>query len=184
METLTFVTGNKAKAKQLTLHLDRSVVHENLDVPEMQSLEVEEVATQKAQWAFERLGKPVLVEDTALAFNALGGLPGPLVKWFLVALENKGMTQLLAGYDDRSAVAEVCFAYCDGSITKTFKNTVHGSIADSPRGEHGFGWDPIFIPEGHTKTWGEMTDEEQGETSMRRIALEKLSFFLSQKGGE
>ncbi len=53
-----------------------------------------------------------------------------------------------------------------------------GSVASSPKGERGFGWDPVFIPEGHTKTWGEMDAEEQKETSMRRIALKKLEAHL------
>ena len=51
-------------------------------------------------------------------------------------------------------------------------------IAKSPQGERGFGWDPIFIPEGFTKTWGEMSPEEQKETSMRRMVLKKLEAFL------
>ena len=56
-----------------------------------------------------------------------------------------------------------------------------GTIAESPRGERGFGWDPIFIPGGKTKTWGEMDVEEQRETSMRRIALKKLEEYLKQR---
>ena len=59
-----------------------------------------------------------------------------------------------------------------------FEGRAEGTIAPTPKGERGFGWDPIFVPKGHTKTWGEMDPEEQKETSMRRIALKKLEAFL------
>lgn len=123
---------------------------------------------------------PVLVEDTSLVFTALGRLPGPLIKWFLTELDNVGLCKLLDSYPDRSAVAEVCFGLYDGKTLEIFEGSIKGTIAESPKGERGFGWDTIFIPEGHTKTWGEMSPEEQGETSMRRIALQKLEAFLKK----
>jgi len=58
---------------------------------------------------------------------------------------------------------------------------MRGSIADTPLGSRGFGWDPIFIPSGYSKTWGEMTIEEQSSTSMRRIALKKLEKELKSQ---
>lgn len=61
---------------------------------------------------------------------------------------------------------------------EVFEGEIEGTIAEKPRGERGFGWDPIFIPKGYRKTWGEMSTEEQKETSMRRIALKKLETFL------
>lgn len=175
---ITFITGNAAKAEQLGRHLAYPVSHQNLDLVEIQSLDLHEIIEHKTKEAYKQVGGIVLVEDTSLTFNALGRLPGPLIKWFLTELDNTGLCKLLDAYDDRSAVAEVCFGLYDGKELRMFEGAARGSIAPTPRGEKGFGWDPIFIPEGHQKTWGEMDHEEQKETSMRRIALQKLESVL------
>ena len=176
--TLTFITGNASKAEQLARHLEFPVEHKKLDIPEIQSLDLKEVAEHKAKEAYKQIQGPVLVEDTSLVFHALGKLPGPLIKWFLEQLDNEGLCRLLDGYKDRAALAKVCFCFYDGDALRIFEGKMKGSIANSPRGERGFGWDSIFIPEGKTKTWGEMDIEEQKETSMRRIALKELEGYL------
>ncbi|MEX0918322.1 MAG: non-canonical purine NTP pyrophosphatase [Candidatus Paceibacterota bacterium] len=178
MVALTFITGNAAKAEQLERHLDHPVAHTKLDLPEIQSLELKEIIEHKAKEAHKEIGGVVLVEDTSLIFKALGKLPGPLVKWFLGELDNSGLCKLLDGYSDRTALAECMFGLYDGQTLQVFEGSAAGSIAETPKGERGFGWDPIFIPEGHTKTWGEMDTEEQKGTSMRRIALKKLEAHL------
>ena len=175
---LTFVTGNPSKAEQLGLHLHMEVMHKKLDLDEIQSVSLEEIVKHKVMEAYKHIQGPVLVEDTSLVFEALGRLPGPLIKWFLQELDNEGLCNLLSGFESRKAIAEVLFGYYDGIIFKTFKGEIKGSIAETPRGERGFGWDPIFIPEGQEKTWGEMTMDEQIATSMRRQALQKLARFL------
>lgn len=180
MKQLTFITGNAEKAAQLGRHLSFEVEHKKLDIPEIQSLDLEEVAVDKAKRAYEMLQAPVLVEDTALTFTALGSLPGPLIKWFLTSLGNEGLAKSLDGYDDRSARAEVCFVLHDESGPHLFKGRVDGSISDEPQGEKGFGWDPVFIPNGHQQTWGQMDVNQQRDTSMRREALLKLQTFLEE----
>lgn len=180
MKKITFITGNAAKAEQLGRHLDFPVLHQKLDLAEIQSLELAEIVEHKAKEAYRLIESPVLIEDTSLVFNALGKLPGPLIKWFLAELDNDGLCKILNGYQDRTAIAEVLFGYYDGEILLTFYGKANGSIANTPKGESGFGWDPIFIPEGYEKTWGEMTPEEQKDTSMRRIALKKLEEKLNQ----
>lgn len=180
MSQITFITGNAAKAEQVGRHLDHPLAHQKIDLDEIQSLELEEIIVHKAKEAFKKIQSPVLVEDTSLVFNALGRLPGPLIKWFLTELDNQGLCKILDGYDDRTATAEVCFGFYDGKKLKTFNGRIEGSIAENSRGERGFGWDPIFIPKGSTKTWGEMDIAEQKETSMRRIALKKLEEFLNK----
>jgi XTP/dITP diphosphohydrolase len=176
--TLTFITGNAAKAEQLGRHLEMPVNHQKIDLAEIQSLDIKEVVEHKAKEAYKHVQKPILVEDTSLTFTALGKLPGPLIKWFLTELDNSGLCQLLNGYDDRSAKAEVIFGLYDGSTMLFFDGSMAGEIATEPKGDKGFGWDPIFIPKGHSKTWGEMDSKEQKETSMRRIALKKLEAYL------
>lgn len=179
MQQLTFITGNKAKAEQLSIHLQYPVTHQKLDLSEIQSLDLSEVVEQKAKTAYELIKQPVLVEDTALTFLALGKLPGPLIKWFLQELDNEGLCHLLNGYDNRGALAQVEFGYFDGANLHRFTGEMEGTIADKPRGNEGFGWDPVFIPKGYQKTWGEMTLDEQKKTSMRRIALLKFQAFLT-----
>ena len=175
---LTFITGNVAKAKQLGRHLNHPVAHKKLDLPEIQSLDLFEIIEHKTKEAYKQINSLVLVEDTSLVFNAFGRLPGPLIKWFLTELDNGGLCKILDGYEDRSCVAEVCFGLYDGKQLKTFSGQARGTIVSTPRGERGFGWDPIFIPEGYEKTWGEMDPEEQKETSMRRIAIKELEAYL------
>lgn len=176
--TVTFITSNASKAEQLARHLDYPVVHQKIDLAEIQSLNLKEIIKHKAKEAYRRVKKPVLVEDVSLTFLALGKLPGPFVKWFLAELDNEGLCRILNDYDSRRALAEVCFGLYDGEKLHIFEGKMKGVIAKHPRGKRGFGWDPIFIPEGQSKTWGEMSRKEQKETSMRRTALKKLEEFL------
>lgn len=176
-----FITSNPSKAEQLSWHLGIELDHMAAEVPEVQSLSLAEVVEHKAKAAYKVANRPVLVEDTSLVFHALGKLPGPLIKWFLQELDNDGLCHLLNGYSDRSATASVLFGYYDGNELSTFEGKAEGSVAVQPIGERGFGWDPVFIPNGYDKTWGEMTKEEQSESSMRRIALAKLEDYLKAK---
>jgi non-canonical purine NTP pyrophosphatase (RdgB/HAM1 family) len=178
---IVFITGNANKAKYLSDYFHIPVDHQKLDLQEIQSLSGREVVEDKARRAFAEVGKPVLVEDVSLVFHALGELPGPLIKWFLHSLGNDGMCRLLDGYEDRRATASVEFAYCNGVEVRLFKGEIRGIVPKYPRGSTNFGWDPIFIPDGYEKTWAEMTGDEKHETSMRKIALEKLAEFLEGK---
>ena len=178
MQKLTFITGNAGKAKYLSDYFHLPVEHVKLDLHEIQSLDLKEVVEDKAKQAFEIVKYPVLVEDVSLIFNGLKKLPGPLIKWFLESLGNEGLCRLLDGFENRTALAEVQFAICDENDVHIFSGSVEGSIAKNPRGEMGFGWDPIFIPKGYDKTWAEMSDNEKHATAMRKIALEKMTEFL------
>ncbi len=178
MKTLTFVTGNPKKVEQLKRYLDFPVSHAKIDLPEIQSLDVTEVAVEKAKAAYAVLGTPVLVEDISLSFEALGGLPGPLVKWFLHTVGNEGMCRMLDTYANRTAWGRVCFVLCDETGPQIFMAERKGTIAESPRGPDEFGWNPIFVPEGEHKTWAEMSVDEQKATSLRRLALERLQQHL------
>jgi len=176
---ITFITGNPAKAKYLSDYFKLPVAHHKLDLVEIQSLDLEEIARHKVEEAFRQLQKPVLVEDVSLSFDALGELPGTLIKWFLTSLGNDGLCRLLEGYNNRSATASVVFALHDGTDVHFFKGSTRGTIVGSPRGDKNFGWDPIFVPEGQTRTWAEMSPDEKHETSLRKPALEQLAAFLS-----
>ena len=178
MKYLTFITGNVNKAEQLSRYLSFSVSHTKLDIPEIQSLDLEVVATKKAKAAYAIIGTPVLVEDTALTFEALNGLPGTLIKWFFESIGNEGLVKILTGYENRNAVAKTCFALCDENGVQLFLGECKGSVPNSPRGDSDFGWNPVFIPEGESLTWAEMTPDQSAVTSMRKKAIEKLQKYL------
>jgi XTP/dITP diphosphohydrolase len=120
-----------------------------------------------------------VVDDTGMAIAALGGLPGPLVAWFLERLQPRGIVGLLAGQGDRRAEVSTCIGYADERGARTFLGTVAGAVPLEPRGDGGFGYDSIFIPDGQAKTYAEMTVDEKNAASMRRVALEKLRDFLN-----
>src|SRR3989344_4263936 len=181
MRNITFITDNLDKLKWLRMFTDLPLKHKSLDLHEIQSLSIEEIVEHKAKDAYKIIKKPVLIEDTALAFNSLGNLPGPLIKWFLTELGNEGLCKLVDGYKNRSAEAIVLFGLYDGKTFKTFEGKISGKIANKPRGDNGFGWDRIFIPKGYNVTWAEMNDEEIIKTSIRKKALEKLERYLNLK---
>ena len=178
IDTITFITSNPAKVRLLNHYLDFPIIHKSVDLTEIQSLDLVAIVEHKAREAYQHVRSPVLIEDASLRFLALGGLPGPLIKWFLTELGTDGLCHLLDNYPDRSALTEVQFCLYDGQSFQTFANAQKGAIASAPRGNGGFGWDSIFIPDGYQKTWAEMTDEDAQATSLRKTALKKLEAYL------
>jgi non-canonical purine NTP pyrophosphatase (RdgB/HAM1 family) len=171
-------TSNPHKAAAFQAVLTRQVDHIHIELPELQAVDVKEVIEHKARAAYRLVGKPVLVEDTGLSFHAWNGLPGALIRWFLETVGNNGICKMLEGYAQLDATAETCLGYFDGAEFRSFSGFVQGTIARTPRGAGGFGWDPIFIPNGWPKTFAEMTEAESASISMRRIALSKLRAYL------
>ena len=126
---------------------------------------------------------PVIVEDTCLSFNALKGLPGPYIKWFLEKIGPEGLHKLLAGFEDKSAQAICTFAFTrdENSEVILFQGITEGIIVE-PRGCRDFGWDPIFQPLGYDKTYAELPKEVKNTISHRFRALDKLrDHFTSVK---
>jgi non-canonical purine NTP pyrophosphatase (RdgB/HAM1 family) len=171
---LTFITSSKSKWAEVERLLGLPLTHANIPLEEIQNLALEPVVIHKAKHAYAQVQRPVLVEDTGLAFAAWNGLPGALVKWFLSALGTNGLCRLLQGESNRSATASTLFAYYDGTLLRVFPGTMIGSIPQTPRGSGGFGWDPLFQPLGSKRTFAEMSAEEKDQFSMRRLALDQL----------
>ena len=114
-KTLTFVTGNKQKLLEVMEIVTKlsgdapfpyDLVSKKIDLPELQG-EPEKIAIEKARLAAKEVGTAVLVEDTSLHFNALNGLPGPYIKWFLEKIGHVGLNNMLAAYVDKSSYAQV-----------------------------------------------------------------------------
>jgi non-canonical purine NTP pyrophosphatase (RdgB/HAM1 family) len=162
----TFVTGNQDKVDFLKKYLELDIDCEKVELDELQSLDLHKIVDHKVRQAYEAINKPVLVEDVGLSFSSMGNLPGTLVKWFLQEVGNEGLCRLAGLSEDRSATASITYGYFDGKTVKLFDGEVKGSIADRPRGT-GFGWDPIFIPDGSDKTNAEMSESEIQQFGLR-----------------
>ncbi|CAK1549693.1 unnamed protein product [Leptosia nina] len=185
-KTLTFVTGNIKKLEEVRAILGNNfpleVTSHKLDLPELQG-EIEEISIKKCQEAARRLNRPVFIEDTSLCFNALKGLPGPYIKWFLDKIHPEGLHQLLNGWEDKSAEAVCTFAYSPGKPEDevlVFQGRTQGTIV-SPRGTRDFGWDCVFQPDGYNETYAELPKEEKNKISHRYKALDKLELILCNK---
>ena len=181
-KTLTFITSNKKKLEEVMKILGPYSQYKlqalDLDLPELQG-EPEYIVYEKCRLASLKVEGPVLVEDTSLCFTALGGMPGPYIKWFQDKIGLRGLNNLLMAYSDKRAVAKCIFAYknCKGEPIHTFTGSVNGTIVE-PRGPLNFGWDPIFLPDGYEQTFAEMDSELKNKISHRYKALHLVKEFL------
>lgn len=176
---IKFVTGNPNKAREAGQILGIEVERVDLQgLFEIQTSDLSELMAHKVNQAYEVLKTPVMVEDSALIFAAWNGLPGALVKWFEKSVGCAGMVKMLEPFGNREAFAVCQVAVRQGEEIVVAKGEVKGSIAHAPRGGNGFGWDVIFIPEGQTRTFAEMSAEEKNAVSHRRKAFEALRSML------
>jgi len=188
--SIIFVTGNEGKLREVNMILAEGSADsaqlafssplDDIDLPELQG-SPDEIARDKISFAVKEVMGPCVIEDTSLCFNALGGLPGPYIKWFLKAIHHQGLNNLLAAYPDKSAYALCVFAFCagPGQPVHVFEGRTEGKIVPARGPADAFGWDPVFEPiEGRGRTYAEMPKEEKNLISHRRRALEKLRKFL------
>lgn len=173
-----FATKNENKLREVNEILGRSLEQISVELFEPQGVRVEEIVREKTEDAFHKTGKFVLVEDTSLEFVAWNGLPGALIKWFLETVGNDGILKMLSSETNRKAVAKTAVGFFDGTQAHVFVGEVSGTISETIRGTGGFGWDPIFIPDGHDKSFAEMTSIEKNVISMRKLALERMKAEL------
>ncbi|KAF6198946.1 hypothetical protein GE061_006969 [Apolygus lucorum] len=175
---VVFVTGNAKKLEEVVAILGSSVpfklVNRKIDLPELQG-DVDDVCKKKCLEAAGIVQGPVIVEDTCLCFEALGGLPGPYIKWFLDKLGPEGLHKMLIGFDEFSAKAICTMAYAEGPDSEVllFQGVTPGKIV-IPRGRRDFGWDACFQPEGYDMTYGELPKEEKNKISHRSKAVQIL----------
>lgn len=182
MKDFVFVSGNADKVKMLEHFLGQKVDHHALDLPELQTLNAQEVVEAKAKAAYEVLKSPVLVDDVSWRVHSMGGLPGTLVKYFLEAVGPDGICRMVDGFGDRSTTAATIFVYYDGKKLHTFIGEVEGEISTSSKGDTsllpGMGWNSIFIPKGQSETLAEMGPGKFEQFTPRARAVEKLKVFL------
>jgi inosine triphosphate pyrophosphatase len=174
---ITFVTGNENKVKETEKIIGPLTVCD-IDLPEYQGTP-ENIAKQKCILASQRVKGPVIVEDTSLCFDALGGMPGPYVKWFLKNLGIHGMVKMLDSFPDKTAYAKCVFAYSKGPEhePEIFVGITKGQIVNA-RGSTHFGWDPIFQPDGYSLTYAELDNGIKDKISHRHKAIRLLEQYL------
>lgn len=178
MSTITFVTGNLHKAAYLKKLLWINILHQKLDLDEIQSLELRDIVEHKARQAYDRVQSPVLVDDVSLEFRALGRLPGPFIKFFQQELSLEEICDLLDN-KDRAAIARCGYGYYDEDGFRYFENALSGSIAFTPKWQEWFWWDQIFIPEWWVCTAAELSPEEYDRYYLRVKPIEKVRDFLT-----
>jgi XTP/dITP diphosphohydrolase len=172
------VTSNPHKAKEVAAFFSGvlEVTHVDLDIPEHRSDDVGEIARGKAQYAFDLLGIPLIVDDTGFSIDALNGFPGPYAAYVLDTLGNTGILSLMEGIENRNAHFTTALAFADGTGIHVFTGTIHGRITSTPRGNNGFGYDPIVEIDG--RTLAEMSLLEKSCISHRARALSAFRDWL------
>lgn len=161
------VTGNRNKVLEAERIVRTSFDNAPLDLPEIQSLSLSEVLEAKAREAYSRIERPVVVEETGLFLDAMNGFPGPLVKWMLEAVGPVGIAEACRGLGDSGAQARCALAFFDGDRLLVAEGETRGHLVTEPVGEHGFGWDPVFVPEGFDRTYAQLTPDEKDTVGHR-----------------
>lgn len=157
------------------------LVGQDVKGDEIQSLDPVKVAKASLEAALPTFGKPLVVEDTGLCVKALKGFPGALASHAFGTIGNQGILKLLEGEEDRSAYFDAAVAYgVPPDQIWIFTGRVHGTISEEAKGEEGFGFDPIFVPSGHIKTFAQMTLEEKSRISHRALAFRRLGSWVTR----
>ncbi len=189
---LLFVTKNEHKVlevRQIIKMLNAESIVEvrpyNLPKIEIQSNDLAEIALHAARYAYDKSHLkeyPVVVEDAGLFIEALNGFPGPYSSYVYKTIGIRGVLKLMEGVENRCAYFLSAVAIVHSELgERVFVGRVDGSIAHEARGTKGFGFDPIFIPEGCDKTFAEMNINEKCLYSHRSKAFRKLIEWLVSK---
>ena len=192
---LVFATGNQNKLKEVKAMLPKGITLLSLkdidsedDIPETGAT-VAENASIKARYVSDKFGMDCFADDTGLEVEALGGRPGvysaryagpacdPADNILKLLTELKGET-------NRKARFITVIALRLGEKEYLLEGIVNGRITESVSGTGGFGYDPVFVPDGYTQTFAEMTSEEKNNISHRGIAVKELVAFLSNINSE
>lgn len=186
MKKVFFVTGNQGKvseASQKFSEIKIKLVQKNLGYPEIQTDNLEEVADFGLDHVSKQLSPPFILEDAGLFIDSLNGFPGVYSAYVYQTIGCEGILKLLKNHksDDRKAVFKSVYALKSSDGEKFFfVGESNGLISHQMKGDNGFGYDPIFVPNASDKTFAEMDISEKNLFSHRGKALNKLLSFLKQ----
>lgn len=136
-------------------------------------------AEQKARWVHDRCGLPCIADDSGLEVDALGGAPGVHSAHYAGEARDAGanmrkLLRALEGHGDRTARFRTVIAFVEDGRAQLFHGVVKGRILSAPRGTAGFGYDPLFAPEGEERSFAEMTTGKKNRISHRARAMAAL----------
>ena len=189
MKELVFATNNQHKLRELQQILGQEFKLLSLndigcleDIPE-DSPTIEENSMDKAVYVFKKYGKNCFADDTGLEVEALDGRPGVVSARY--AGDEKDMNKNIAkvleelkGKENRKARFKTVISLILKEKTYQFEGIINGKIIEDKKGDGGFGYDPVFIPDGYDITFAEMAPDEKNKISHRGLAVQKLVDFL------
>jgi XTP/dITP diphosphohydrolase len=181
-KVIFFVSGNLHKfleVQSILASMGISVGWLKMKGSEIQSDSIVEIASASAKEAFIRCHLPLIVEDAGLFIEALDGFPGPYAAYVYKTLHNKGILKLMENVKNRNATFRSAIAYYESETAAplVFEGESKGQITQTEReekGKSGFGFDPIFQPEGSKKSFAEMSIEEKNGFSHRAASVSKF----------
>jgi XTP/dITP diphosphohydrolase len=189
---LVFATNNTHKIKEVKKLLPPEIrlltlkdIDSHDDLPETGNT-LSANALQKGRYIYEKFGMDCFADDSGLEVISLGGRPGVLSARFsgVNADANSNNLKLLAemkGIDDRRAYFVTVIALIRNGDQQLFEGRIAGKIGTIPKGSNGFGYDPLFIPDGQELTFAEMSEEQKNLISHRAIAIGKFVKSLSER---
>jgi len=173
-----FITKGKQKFEEIQdlIPEDLKIEVLDLDYPEIQSMDIEEVAKFGAKFVADKINKTVIVDDMGLFIESLNNLPGTFTKYFAKHLKPEGVLRLMKGIDNRNASFKVCLGFCKPKEEPlAFVSERVGKIVlEVKTGPYDFGLNSIFIPLDSDKTLAQFTFKEKIKNEPRRKAFEKL----------
>ena len=192
MKKIIFATNNRHKLEEVTAILNEKVKIVSLsdigctdDIPETAET-LEENAVLKATYVSERFHLDCFADDTGLEIEALEGRPGVYSARYAGEPSNSVNNMLkvlkeMEGQTNRSARFRTVISYIENGISHYFEGIINGQIAYEPKGNAGFGYDPIFIPEGYTKSFAELSPEIKNSISHRALAVKKFAEYFEDQ---
>lgn len=192
MKDLVFVTHNAHKSKEVNAIIGNHFEIKNLsdlnifeEIPETGST-FKENALQKAEYVYKKLGCNCFADDTGLMVDALDGAPGVYSARYAGEPSNsqrniEKLLKNLEGETNRKAQFTTIIAVILNDETFFFEGTIRGQIIETQKGDGGFGYDSIFMPDGYDKTFAELPAEVKNSISHRAIAMQKFKEFLNSK---
>lgn len=180
------VTKNAGKIREVEVVLNKygfTVSPIEAQKEELQSDTLEHIAKHAAEQLVGKIPEPFIIEDSGLFIDTLNGFPGPYSAYVYKTIGTRGILRLMEGADDRRAKFVCVVALCLNGGVRVFRGEVEGEISTSAKGDSGFGFDPIFVPLGYSKTFAEMSIHEKCLISHRAKALQLMVNYLIQAHG-
>jgi XTP/dITP diphosphohydrolase len=187
---ILFATGNEHKFKEVSAYFKKkenavTLTQRDLNAIEIQTDSIKNVAEFKLKSLINKIKGNIMIEDAGFFVEELNGFPGVYSSFVMKTIGNQGILDLLKDNRNRRAKfhAVVAFYFTGDEHIHFFNGEVEGKVSYTIKGDKGFGFDPIFIPDDlPDKTFGEISTDSKNEISHRSKAISKLSKFLKDKG--